>query len=101
MNALTRDPKTGRFMSKSKKAEAMASLGKKTLKVKTDKHLQVFSKKSIEENTSSRMRPGAEVMRSKQGSIIARQPFVNAPANLQWSLSSGISPHEARRLEQW
>lgn len=62
MNALIRDPKTGRFMSKSKKAEAMASLGKKTLKVKTDKHLQVYSKKSIEENTSSKMRPGAEVI---------------------------------------
>jgi len=49
-------------MSKSTKGEAMASLGKKTLKVKTDKHLQVYSKKSIEENSSSRMRPGAEVI---------------------------------------
>jgi len=43
-------------------SEAIQSLGKKTLKVKTDKHLQVYSKKTIDENTSSRMRPGAEVI---------------------------------------
>jgi hypothetical protein len=61
MNIITRDSK-GRFMSKAKKEGAIASLGKKTLKVKTDKHLQVYSKKTIEEKTSSIMRPGAEVI---------------------------------------
>jgi len=61
MSTLIRDPKTGRFM-KNQKSEALASLGTKTLKVKTGKHLQVYSKKTIDETTSSRMRPGAEVI---------------------------------------
>lgn len=52
-------------MKNSKKNEAVKSLGRKTLKtlkVKTDKHLQVYSKKTIEADNSSRMRPGAEVI---------------------------------------
>jgi len=46
----------------SQNSEAIASLGKKTLKVTTTAHLQVYSKKTIDEQTLSRMRPGAEVI---------------------------------------
>ena len=52
-------------MKNTKKNEAVKSLGRKTLKtlkVKTDKQLQVYSKKSIDADKSSKMRPGAEVI---------------------------------------
>lgn len=39
-----------------------AQLSKKTLKVTTKTHLSVFSKKTIEPEKVSRMRPGAEVI---------------------------------------
>lgn len=41
---------------------AVAELVKKTLKVTTKTHLSVFSKKTIEPEKASRMRPGAEVI---------------------------------------
>jgi len=41
---------------------AVAELVKKTLKVTTKTHLSVFSKKTIEPEKVSRMRPGAEVI---------------------------------------
>ena len=52
-------------MKNTKKNEAVKSLGRKTLKtlkVKTDKQLQVYSKKTIDADKSSKMRPGAEVI---------------------------------------
>jgi hypothetical protein len=58
-------------MKNSKKTEAIASeetttkSGRKAVKsqkVTTATHLQVFSKKSIDETTASKMRPGAEVI---------------------------------------
>lgn len=49
-------------MKNPKNEDAIATLGKKTLKVKTEKPLQVYSKKSIDKDSQSHMRPGAEVI---------------------------------------
>ena len=67
MDTLTRNPKTGRFMKKEKskttaKQAAIVELAQKTLKVTTKTHLSVFSKKTIEPEKVTRMRPGAEVI---------------------------------------
>jgi hypothetical protein len=46
---------------KAEKKEKVKAV-QKTVKVTTNAHLQVFSKKTIDEETASKMRPGAELI---------------------------------------